>query len=218
MRFRIGTRPSPLALAQVQEVVTLIRHKGVDMDVDIVPIDSDGDLDKKTPFIQIEGTDFFTRRLEEALRRNEIDLAVHSAKDLEDDLPEDLTIALMTPSLSSCECLVAREKGYSLETLPEASRIGTSSRKRQKALFRYRADFVVKGIRGNIEERLQQLDHGDYEALIMAHAALLRLGMEGRISEIISGDIMPPHPLQGRIAVQVLSEREDLLKLLGELC
>lgn len=216
MRFRIGTRPSPLAMAQVKEAVDFICRNGKVMDVEVVPIQSDGDLDKKTVFSKMEGTDFFTRRLEEALRRGEIDLAIHSAKDLEEDLPQDLMIVLMTPSLSACECLVAKGPGMSLASLPPLSRVGTSSRKRQEAVLRYRPDLLVKGIRGTIEERLSQLDCGDFDAVIIAHAALLRLGLEARISELVSGEILPPHPLQGRIAVQARSTDKTVLDFFSE--
>ena len=214
--LKVGTRPSPLAVIQTREAIDFLYRSGIDAEMDVVLIASDGDLDKTTPFANIEGSDFFTRQLEEALRRGEIDIAVHSAKDLEDAPPMDLTTAVLTPSLSPHECLVVR-KAATLRTLPVGSILGTSSQKRAEAIRRFRPDLRIKDIRGTIQERVAQLDSGDYDALIMAHAALIRLGLEQRIAEIIPPEIIPPHPLQGRLALQVRSSDEKLIRLLSPL-
>lgn len=210
--IKIGTRPSPLAVKQAEEVAGRISQFSVDM----VIIKTRGDRDKTTPLFGREESDFFTREIEEALLRGDIDAAVHSAKDLENNIPDGLVVAAMTRSISPLECLVSRGN-LSLDELPPASRVGTSSLKRKEAVLRFRKDLVVEGIRGNIEERLAQLDNGRYDAIIVAHAALIRLGCEDRIAQIIPADIIEPHPLQGRLVVQVRRDRYDLLDIFRSL-
>ncbi len=206
--IRMGVRPSLLAVKQAGEIQNLIpsvRFK-------TILIETQGDKDKKTPFSAIEGSDFFTREIEEALLSGRIDTAVHSAKDLEENIPPQLTIAAVTASISPYECLVSRGNRR-LDTLLYGARVGTSSSKRKEALLRYRQDLRVCGIRGTIEERLRQLDEGKFDAIIMAHAALIRLGLEEQIAQIIPAAIIEPHPLQGALAVQVRARDRDLIRL-----
>jgi hydroxymethylbilane synthase len=206
--IRIGTRPSPLAVKQAEEIISLLPAGNFE----IVKIETSGDKDKITSLSHAEGSDFFTREIEDALLSGEIDAAVHSAKDIEENIPEALAIAATTPSVSPYECLVSRN-GLSLAGLPEDAVVGTSSRARKEALKAFRPDLKVKDIRGDIGERLKQLDEGIFDAIIVAHAALIRLALEDRIAEIISEKIMRPHPLQGRLAVQIRADRKDLANI-----
>jgi hydroxymethylbilane synthase len=102
-----------------------------------------------------------------------------------------------------------------LDKLPYGASVGTSSRKRKVAVTYFRPDLTVKDIRGNIGERLKQLDDGKFDAVIIAHAALIRLGLEYRITQIVPKEIMEPHPLQGSLAVQVRRDRKDLIRIFG---
>lgn len=179
---------------------------------EIVEIETKGDKDRSTPISACEGTDFFTREIEDALIEGKIDAAIHSAKDLENAQPDELTIAAMTSSISRYDCLVSNG-GKILKDLPSGAVIGTSSKKRKAAILRYRPDLTVKDIRGNIGERLEKLDRGDLDAIIVAHAALLRLGLEERIAEIIPENMMEPHPRQGSLAVQVRKDRRDIIEI-----
>ncbi|MBU4487586.1 MAG: hydroxymethylbilane synthase [Candidatus Omnitrophica bacterium] len=210
--IRIGTRPSPLAKKQAEEIAKRIPQ----FRVNITAIDTKGDLDKQTPLFGREDSDLFTREIEEALLKGDIDAAVHSAKDLESNIPSGLVIAAMTRSISPLECLVSRGN-LSLNELPPGARVGTSSLKRKESLLRFRNDLVVEGIRGNIDERLAQLDSARYDAIIIAHAALIRLGYEQRIAQIIPREIIEPHPLQGRLCVQIRRDRCDLSDIFGSL-
>lgn len=208
MEYRIGVRPSRLSLRQAEEIQGLLAQ----IKFSIIPIQTRGDRDKHTPLSAVEGSDFFTREIEEALLNGVIDAAVHSAKDVEEVMPAELVIAAITASISPYECLVCR-KCEKLSYLPAGARIGTSSTKRKEALKRFRPDLAVRDIRGTIEERLDQLDNNKYDAIIMAHAALIRLGYEHRISEIISPAIIQPHPLQGALAIQARARDAGLIRL-----
>ena len=191
--IRIGTRPSRLALKQVDEIKERFPH----FYFEVITIKTKGDRDKITPLSEHEKSDFFTYEIEKALIEGVIDVAVHSAKDLEKATPKELILVAVTHSISLLECLISKGN-FRLKDLPSGSVVGTSSKKRKEAIINFRRDFVVKDIRGNIDERLSQLDRGDFDAIIVAHAALLRLGYEERISEIIPRDIIEPHPLEGR--------------------
>lgn len=200
--FRIGTRKSRLALKQVDEILCDLRRLYLDMEFDIVTIDTYGDRDKRTPISDIEGTDFFTREIDEAILKGEIDFAVHSAKDLPDKLTGGLEIALITPSIDPYDCLVSKH-GLRLDELPRGAKIGTSSLRRKTQLKKYREDFEICDIRGNIEERLGKMDNNNFDGIVIAAAGLVRLGLEHRITERIPFEILRPHPLQGSLAVVV---------------
>ncbi|MDP2921547.1 MAG: hydroxymethylbilane synthase [Candidatus Omnitrophota bacterium] len=211
-KIRVGVRPSRLALKQAEEVQRLF--PGFRMK--IISIETAGDKNKKIPLLGYEESDFFTSEIEEALIDGKIDVAIHSAKDLEKNMPDKLVIAALTRSISQMDCLVSKDNRV-LGNLETGAIVGTSSNKRKEAVLRFRPDLRVKDIRGNIEERLSQLDKGDFDAVIIAHAALLRLGLGYRISQIIPEDILAPHPLQGRLAVQIRKDRPDLFKIFGRI-
>jgi hydroxymethylbilane synthase len=211
--YRVGTRTSPLALNQVEEVIGALKKFYPDIKVEIVGIDTYGDKDRNTPISEIEGSDFFTREIDEALLRGEIDFAVHSAKDLPDSLREGLFIGAVTASVDPYDVLVAKS-GLKLEELPYGAKIATSSLRRKTQLKRYRNDFRIVDIRGNIEERLKNLDNSDLEAIVIAAAGLVRLGLAHRITQRIPFDILMPHPLQGALAIVTRAEDLQLLNLL----
>ncbi len=206
--LRVGTRPSLLAIKQVKEIEGLLPS----IRFEVITIATEGDRDKRTPIYRIEGSDFFTRQIEEALLENRIDAAIHSAKDLEDDIPEELMIAAITKSISPYDCLVSHDK-KTLRQLRKGAVVGTSSSKRRESTLKYRDDLIIKDLRGDIDERLKKLDNGEFDAIIVAHAALIRLGYEERIAEIITKDMIGPHPLQGCLAVQIRRDRKDLLRI-----
>ncbi|MFA5039601.1 MAG: hydroxymethylbilane synthase [Candidatus Omnitrophota bacterium] len=201
-RVRVGIRPSPLAYRQAHEALPYLEPFFPGSVFDIVRIQTPGDLDKETPLDRLEGTDFFTRSLDEALLRGEIDSAVHSSKDLPDAMPAGLKMLLETPSLSPWDALVSRE-GLKLSELSMGSRVGTSSRRRKAEVSRLRPDLRIVDTRGTIEERLEQIQQGRFDALIVAYAALLRLGMADCVSEVFSDGLFVPHSKQGRLSVLV---------------
>ncbi len=169
---------------------------------EVVTFQTRGDRDKTTPLFFTEGSDFFTGEIDAALRAGEIEAAVHSAKDIPQKMSPDLCVAALTKSVYPDDCLVSRGN-VPLEELPSGSIVGTSSRNRKEALRRFRHDLVLKDIRGNVDERIQQLQHGDFDAIVVAGAALIRLELEHMIAQAIPPEIIKPHPLQGRLAIQV---------------
>ena len=212
--YKIGTRGSSLALKQTEEVLRALRQFYPTVKTEIITIDTYGDNHKITPISEIEGTDFFTREIDEALLSGKIDFAVHSAKDLPDRLKEGLVIAVLTRSIDSYDVLVSKEN-LKLDKLPYGTKIATSSMRRKRQLKRYRDDFEIIDIRGNIEERLEKLNNSDLDALVIAAAGLIRLGLEDRITQRIAFDILKPHPLQGSLAVIVKQEAKESVDLLA---
>lgn len=194
-----------LALKQAKEIA----GNFPEIDFEIVAIATKGDKDKKTPLTLQERSDFFTYEIEQALINQEIDLAVHSAKDLEENQPEELEIIALTESIDPADCLVAK-RNYDLDSLPAGSRVGTSSRNRSQGILNYRRDLLVKDIRGNVDQRINQLRKGSFEAIVVAAAALIRLKREYLISQVIPFTVIQPHPLQGRLAIQIRNQRSDL--------
>jgi hydroxymethylbilane synthase len=222
--YRAGTRTSPLALKQVEEVLAMLRRFYPGMRSEVIGIDTYGDKDKVTPISKIEGTDFFTREIDEALLRNEIDFAVHSAKDLPDELRDGLAISALTECLDPYDALVSKS-GLTLDKLPEGARIGTSSLRRKTQLKEYRNDFEIVDVRGNIEERLMLLnerrttndERRNIDAIVIAACGLIRLGLSHRITQRIPLDILKPHPFQGRLAIVTRQDEKDLIDLFSAL-
>lgn len=214
--LRIGTRRSPLALKQVEEVSVGLRKFYPDLKTEIVGIDTYGDRDKTIPISDIEGIDFFTREIDQALLSGEIDFAVHSAKDLPDKIPDGLVIAAITKSIDPYDALVSKEK-LKIDQLPKEAKIGASSQRRKAQLIKYRTDFQIIDIRGNIQERLEKLNKNELDAIVVAACALARLGLEDGIAQRIPFEILTPHPLQGALAIAVRRDRKELIDLLGVL-
>ena len=214
--YRVGTRTSPLALRQVDEALASLQKVYPKLKVEIIGIDTYGDKDKSRPISAIEGSDFFTREIDEALLKEKIDFAVHSAKDLPDELREGLKVAAITSSIDSCDVLVSK-KNVKIGELPVGAKIGTSSIRRKSQLKIYRDDFEIVDIRGDIQQRLNILRNSDLDAILIAAAGLIRLGLEDEISQRLSSDIMQPHPQQGALAIVVRREDGELFRLLNVL-
>ena len=213
-KYRVGTRKSPLALKQVEEVLRGLKKFYPSIKIEIVGIDPYGDKDKVTPISDIEGTDFFTREIDDSLLKGEIDFSVHSAKDLPDNLREGLAIAAITAPIDPYDVLVSKS-GLTLDKLPSGAKVGTSSMRRKTQLREYRNDFEIVDIRGNIEERLYRLDNSDMDAIVTAAVGLVRLGLENRITQRIPFEILRPHPLQGALAIIVREDDAYLRKILS---
>lgn len=200
MEIKIGIRPSPLARKQAFEALPVLKGLYRDARFVLRVITTTGDKDRATPLSEVEGSDFFTREIDEALLNGDIDVAVHSAKDVPEVLAAGLEVLAQTAALSPFDALVSRGN-LKLALLPPASRVGTSSSRRKQELLVLRPDLTLVDIRGNIGERIGLVDSGSIDALVVAHAALIRLGLEYRVAEVFPLDIFQAHSHQGRLAI-----------------
>ena len=193
-KIRVIARGSRLSRLQVEEVF----KNFPELAYEIKYLESYGDKNQQISLLNGEApADIFTRELDDAIRQGNADIAIHSAKDLPYPLPEDIEVIALFPAFDTTDSLVSRDH-RKLAELPAGSIIGTSSPLRKKGLNELRPDLTIKGIRGCIEERVQQVKDGKYDAAIVATCALKRLGMEDEIAEVLP---FPTHPLQGFLAI-----------------
>ncbi|HVU13868.1 MAG TPA: hydroxymethylbilane synthase [Phototrophicaceae bacterium] len=206
---RLGTRGSALARWQTDHVAALLKaaHPDVHVEVEVITTQGDRVIDK--PLAQVGGKGVFTAELEAALRSGAIDFAVHSLKDLPTDSPDGLTIGAIPERANPSDVLVSRD-GFTLVTLPQSARVGTSSRRRAAQLLHLRPDLQILDIRGNVDTRIRKALDGGYEAILLAFAGLERLGRLEAISQQLSLDDMLPAPGQGALAVQCRDEAASL--------
>src|SRR5262245_50095707 len=198
----IGTRASKLALVQTDMVRAALEqaHAGLSIAVEHITTKGDIILDRSLSAIGDKG--LFVTEIEEALRAGRIDLAVHSAKDLPSELPPDMLLAAFPPREDPRDALVARD-GRRLAELPHGARIGTSSLRRACQLRALRPDLQIAELRGNVDTRLRKLHEGQYEAIVLAAAGLLRLGLAAEISEYLEPGVMLPAVSQGILGIEV---------------
>ena len=198
----IGTRRSPLALKQADLVKNQLLQDAPDLPIAVRHILTTGDRRTESALHQIGGKGLFTKEIEEALLRGQIDLAVHSLKDLPTRLPDGLCIGAITSREDVREAFLSN-RFSSLAELPPRSTIGTSSLRRQCQLLHQRPDLQVKNLRGNLDTRIRKMDEEQYDAIILACAGLIRLGLEHRIREKLSVDTICPAIGQGALAVEI---------------
>jgi hydroxymethylbilane synthase len=217
-RLRIGTRGSPLALAQAREVQRLLvaAHGFDDADIEVVVIKTTGDRIQDRPLSEAGGKGLFTKEIEEALLDGAIDLAVHSMKDMPTVLPDGLTIGAMLPREDVRDAFISA-RWPSLEALPQGAVVGSSSLRRQAQLRRLRPDLQVVTFRGNVDTRLRKLGDGAVDATLLAVAGLNRLGLADRITAPIPLDVMLPAVAQGAIGIECRFDDEDTAALLDSL-
>jgi hydroxymethylbilane synthase len=213
-RFVVGTRTSKLALWQTQHVIDALRDRWSGIECDIRHFTTQGDKTLDKPLPEIGGKGLFTQELEDALRRGEIDAAVHSLKDLPVEDAPGLTVGAIAARAEAGDCVVARN-GWTLETLPRGAVVGTSSIRRGAQLLAMRPDLTIRSIRGNVETRIRKVRDGDYDATVMARAGLERLRLSNHITEHLGFDVMLPAPGQGALAVQCRADDDDALDLLA---
>lgn len=217
-RLRIGTRGSALALAQAHEVRRRLAtaHELDDAAIEIVTIKTSGDRIQDRPLSEAGGKGLFTKEIEEALLAREIDLAVHSMKDMPTVLPDGLTMSAMLPREDVRDAFISA-KWPSIDALPQGAVVGSSSLRRQAQLRRMRPDLQVITYRGNVETRLRKLAEGAVDATLLAVAGLNRLGLADRITAAIPLDMMLPAVAQGAIGIETRFEDEATNDLLAPL-
>lgn len=195
---RVGTRGSPLALRQTEEVVRYLRNIPGVAHIEVHVIRTKGDVNKRWDF---EDQGVFVKEIEEALLRNAIDLAIHSLKDLPTKLPKGLCIAAIPKRADPRECFVS-SSGKTLSELPPGSTIGTGSPRRIVQIFAKRKDLHIVPLRGNVTTRLAKVEKREIDAVVLAYAGLLRLGLERRVVEIFDPWDFVPAPGQGALACE----------------
>jgi len=214
--LRIGTRASALALWQAREVAARIAAQPDSPAVELVHIRTSGDQQTERPLWQVRGQAFFTREIDRALLAEEVDIAVHSLKDLPTQLDAGLELAALLPRADPRDALVSL-RGATLAALPAGARIGTSSLRRRAFLARLRPDAMLLELRGNVPTRIERLQHGEYDAIVLAAAGLVRLGLAQHVTEYLPAESFPPAVSQGVVGVCARSGDEATLRWLAAL-
>ena len=214
MLLRVGTRGSKLSLVQTDIVLDQLKAKNPGLIVERTVIKTKGDEDKRTPIFSINQKGIFEKEIDQAVLQGKIDVAVHSLKDVPVfDRDTELVIASMPQRGSPANVLVGKNDEH-LRELKAGSRVGTSSLLRVAQLKRARPDLQAVPIRGNVDTRVRKVDAGEFDAVILAEAGLMRLGLMGRITERLSLDDFMPAPGQGILALVAREDNRKTLELL----
>ena len=211
MKLTIATRRSRLALWQAEHVCGRLQALG--HEVELLGLTTTGDRILDRSLSKVGGKGLFVKELEAALEDGRADLAVHSLKDVPMELPDGFLLACVTEREDARDALVCND-GSSLDALPAGAVVGTSSLRRSVLLRALRPDLRIEPLRGNLDTRLARLDAGDYAAIVLAAAGLLRLGLKSRIAAVFEPADMLPSAGQGALAIEVRSGRDDLLDAL----
>ncbi|MDT9594807.1 hydroxymethylbilane synthase [Nocardioides zeae] len=212
--LRLGTRASALATTQSGHVAAMLRER-TGREVELVEVTTRGDVDR-SPLASIGGTGVFVSALRDALLAGEVDLAVHSLKDLPTGAAEGIALAAVPPREDPRDALVARD-GLTLGELPVGSRVGTGSPRRAAQLAALGLGLEITAIRGNVGTRIGHVEDGRLDAVVLAQAGLSRLGRDGEVTEVLDPFQMLPAPGQGALAVECRAGDEDLVALLAAL-
>src|SRR5579863_6045863 len=192
----IGSRGSQLALWQARWIEARLAALGFESRIEIIK--TTGDRVTNVPLSSVGGKGLFTKEIEEALLARQVDLAVHSLKDLPTEIPAGLQITAIPEREDPRDAMV----GSRLADLPHGARVGTSSLRRSAQLRRLRPDLAIESIRGNLDTRLRKLDEGEYQAIVLAAAGLTRLGWSERIAHVFPPSVMCPAPGQGALGIE----------------
>ena len=203
--LRIATRKSQLALWQAEHVSSLLRATHAGLAIELVPISTQGDRIQDRSLAAIGGKGLFIKELEVALEEQRADIAVHSMKDVPGDVPSGLMIAAVLQRADARDALVT-SKATRLDELPAGARVGSSSLRRQAQLLAARPDLRIEALRGNVDTRLRKLDAGDMDAIVLACAGLIRLGLEARIAARLDPAVSLPAVSQGVIGIECRSD------------
>ena len=215
LRLRIGSRGSRLALAQSGAMAEALAAACPGLVYEIVEITTTGDRTLDSPLPAIGGKGLFTREIGDALLRGDVDLAIHSLKDLpaSASMP-GLAIAAIPARAPANDALISAG-GAPLDGLPEGARIGTSSPRRAAQLLAFRPDLRTESIRGNVDTRIRKLREGHYDAIVLALAGLVRLGLDGEVTQVLPFDVMLPAPGQGALGLEMRAGNAEVASLLA---
>lgn len=215
-RVVIASRESALAMWQAHHIQSRLAALYPRIDISILGMTTEGDRQLGTSLSRIGGKGLFVKELEEALAQGRADIAVHSVKDVPMSLPPGFTLAAITERADPRDALVSN-RYLSLGELPGGGRVGTSSLRRESQLRARYPQLVIEPLRGNVQTRLRKLDEGQYDAIILAAAGLKRLGLEQRITALLTPEESLPAVGQGALGIECCTGREDLIRLLAPL-
>lgn len=213
-RIRYATRRSALALAQCRAFVKTLTDAHAGLEVEEVQIVTSGDRIQDRPLSEVGGKGLFVKEIEEALLDGRADLAVHSIKDVPGVLPEGLAIVCIPPREDARDVLVS-PKFATLAGLPSGAKVGTSSLRRAVALTAKRPDIVIVPLRGNVDTRLRKVEAGECDAIVLARAGLVRLGLEGRATEVLEPEVSLPAVGQGALGIETRADDQKTRALLS---
>lgn len=211
-KIRVGTRGSLLALGQTGMVIDDLARLNPGYSFELIKIRTQGDVIQDLPLSQVGGKGLFVKEIEKALLDGEIDLAVHSLKDMPAVLPAGLVIGSVPERVDPRDALISRS-GLGLRDLPPGTVVGTSSLRRVAQLKAFRPDLETVSLRGNVDTRLRKLEEGQVGAIIMAAAGLTRLGLRERITEFIPTEVFLPAVGQGALAIEIRDKDNDVCRL-----
>jgi len=214
--LRIATRKSPLALWQAEHVKARLMDAHAGLNVELVTFTTKGDKILDTPLAKIGGKGLFVKELETAILEGKADIAAHSIKDVPMEFPEGLFLSTILEREEPCDALVSNTFD-SVQNLAEGAIVGTCSLRRKCQLLSKRPDLIIKDLRGNVNSRLEKLDNGDYDAIILACAGLVRLEMANRIKQRISSSWILPAVGQGAVGLEAREGDIETLELISVL-
>ena len=214
--LRIATRKSPLALWQAEHVKAQLMDAHAGLNVELVTFTTKGDKILDTPLAKIGGKGLFVKELETAILEGKADIAAHSIKDVPMEFPEGLFLSTILEREEPCDAFVSNTFD-SVQNLPEGAIVGTCSLRRKCQLLSKRPDLIIKDLRGNVNSRLEKLDNGDYDAIVLACAGLVRLEMANRIKQRISSSWILPAVGQGAVGLEAREGDIETLELISVL-
>ncbi len=212
-KITIASRDSQLAIWQTHYVKDLLKKAYPHLVCDIVTMKTQGDKILDRPLNEIGGKALFMKELEIAIEQGKADIAVHSLKDVPYELPKDFTLGAFCGRENPQDALVSNHYQH-LDALPQKAVVGTSSLRRKAQLLAYRPDLDIRDLRGNVQTRLRKLDEGHYDAIVLAAAGLIRLGLDDRVKQLIPVDTLLPAVGQGILVVEYLQQDDELKTLL----
>jgi len=212
--LKIATRNSPLALWQAEHVKQQLIDLHPDLNVELVSMTTEGDRFLDAPLIAVGGKGLFIKELEQALLNGEADIAVHSMKDVTIDLPDELAMPVILKREDVRDVFISNNYKQ-IEDLPDGAVLGTSSLRRQSQVKALRPGIELKDLRGNVGTRLRKLDDGEYDAIMLAAAGIIRLGLKKRITQLIPESVLLPAIGQGAIGIECRAGDNDVLELIA---
>jgi hydroxymethylbilane synthase len=213
-QIKIGTRKSMLALTQSTWIKEQIEKQHPGVGVELVKIVTTGDKITDVPLAKVGGKGLFVKEIEEAMLRGEIDMAVHSMKDVPAELPAELFLGVVPRREDPRDAFISKRYA-SVQELPSGAKVGTSSLRRKAQLFNLRADLAIEDLRGNLDTRLRKLDEGQFDAIVLATAGLNRLGMSGRITSFFAPEDMLPAVAQGALGLELRRNDPEVFGLIS---